>query len=217
MRLLAILLVAIGLCTGTATAEPLSARIVAALRAAPEAADLPIGAEIQLMQMTPVRGDVRQIAIDRFDPRTGHFVANLSNGGATKSVSGRATVAVPAVVTTQTVPRGTLITPTHVRIDRVVLAQLPADPIMDEAEAIGTEAVRSLPAGRPVTRAALSAPAVVQRNDRVTLRYEQAHLRLTAEGTALENGAPGSMIRVMATGGAIVTGRIAGPGLVSVE
>ena len=79
------------------------------------------------------------------------------------------------------------------------------------------EARVTLYAGRPIPLASLGPPAVVERNQLVTLIFQRGGLEIRADGRALGRGAEGDEIRIMNLGSrSTVTGTIAGPGLVSV-
>jgi flagella basal body P-ring formation protein FlgA len=84
-------------------------------------------------------------------------------------------------------------------------------------EAIGQEARVTLYSGRPIPLASLGPPALVDRNQVVTLLFRQGGLDIRAEGRALGRGAEGDEIRIMNLGSrSTVFGTVAGPGLVIV-
>ncbi|MDR9393254.1 flagellar basal body P-ring formation chaperone FlgA [Roseovarius sp. SYSU LYC5161] len=62
---------------------------------------------------------------------------------------------------------------------------------------IGKEARVSLYAGRPIRRADVGAPAIVARNQIVTLVYLQGALRILTEGRSLSRAGAGERVRVM--------------------
>jgi flagella basal body P-ring formation protein FlgA len=89
--------------------------------------------------------------------------------------------------------------------------------VSDPAEALGMEPRVTLYAGRPIPRASLQPPALVERNQLVTLVYRQGALEIRTEGRALSRGAADAEVRVMNLASrTTVTGRVAGPGLVMV-
>jgi flagellar basal body P-ring formation protein FlgA len=93
----------------------------------------------------------------------------------------------------------------------------PARPglVTDPAEALGMEARVTLYAGRPVPLASLSPPALVERNQLVTLLFRTGSLEIRAEGRALGRGAGGDVVRVMNLSSRnTLSGRVAGPGLI---
>ncbi len=83
---------------------------------------------------------------------------------------------------------------------------------------IGQEARVALYPGRPIQLSDVGPPAVVDRNDLVTLVFGRAFLSITAEGRALGRGAVGERIRVMnLSSRTTVTGVIRPDGQVEVE
>ena len=89
--------------------------------------------------------------------------------------------------------------------------------LTDPSEAIGLEARVTIYAGRPIRASDLGAPAVVERNDIVRLRYAQGVLLIETEGRALSRGAIGERVRVMnMSSRATVTGMIVSAGEVEV-
>jgi len=69
--------------------------------------------------------------------------------------------------------------------------------LTDPAEAVGLETRVNIYAGRPIRAADLAPPAVVERNQIVTLRYFRAGIAITTEGRALDRAGAGARIRVM--------------------
>lgn len=90
--------------------------------------------------------------------------------------------------------------------------------ITDPADIVGQEARVALYPGRPVRPGDIGAPALIDRNDTVTLIYLQGRLRIIAEGRALGRGAEGEIIRAMNNSSrATVSGRILANGSIEVR
>ena len=88
----------------------------------------------------------------------------------------------------------------------------------DPTELIGQEARVALYLGRPIRAADVGPPAIVDRNDLVTLVFHQVALSITAEGRALGRGAVGDRIRVMnLTSRTTVTGIVRADGKIEVR
>lgn len=101
----------------------------------------------------------------------------------------------------------------------VVMMSDPSRPgvVSDPQAAIGQEARVTLYAGRPIPEASLGPPALVERNQLVTLVFRQSGLAIRADGRALGRGAEGEAVRVMNLASrSTITGTVAGPALVSV-
>lgn len=106
------------------------------------------------------------------------------------------------------------------RIDAADLARRPGPGlggIRDAARIAGLEARTTLFPGRPISDGDLSPPAMVERNQIVTIRFRKGGLLIEAEGKALDRGAQGVRVRVMnLVSRASVVGRVTGPELVEV-
>jgi flagella basal body P-ring formation protein FlgA len=90
--------------------------------------------------------------------------------------------------------------------------------LTDPAAAVGREARVAIYPGRPVMRGQTAPPALVERNQIVTVVYAQGGLRLTAEARALGRAAAGERVRVMNLSSRLsVTGTVAEDGSVRVQ
>ena len=86
------------------------------------------------------------------------------------------------------------------------------------ADALGLEARITIYAGRPINATDLSAPAVIDRNQVVSLAYQSGALAILTEGRALARGGVGDVIRVMNLASrTTVLGRISANGTVLVS
>lgn len=119
-----------------------------------------------------------------------------------------------AVVPTRALRAGHLIGP-----DDLTISTLPAPPghLTDPLDAVGMEAGVTLYPNRPIPRAGLAPPALVERNARVTLIFRAGGLDIRAEGRALGRAAADEPVRVMNLASrTTVSGRVTAPGVVSV-
>lgn len=89
--------------------------------------------------------------------------------------------------------------------------------VTDPAAAIGMETRVNIYKGRPVMTHELAPPALVERNQVITLNYDHAGLAIATEGRALDRGSVGERIRVMnLSSRTTVFGRITADGAVAV-
>lgn len=93
----------------------------------------------------------------------------------------------------RTLRAGTIIEPQDVGIDPRSVSG--AIELLDEA--IGQEARATLYAGRPIRIGDVGPPALVKRNQTISLIYVQNGLRISTDGRALARGGLGDLIRVM--------------------
>jgi flagella basal body P-ring formation protein FlgA len=84
-------------------------------------------------------------------------------------------------------------------------------------EAVGMEAKVALYPGRPILAGQLGAPALVERNATVRMRYVNGPLMIVTEGRALDRAAAGEAVRVMnLVSRQTVTGTVAADGSIEV-
>lgn len=69
--------------------------------------------------------------------------------------------------------------------------------LSDLDDALGLEAKVNLYVGRPIRSGDLGPPAIIERNQIITLNYHSAGLSIVTEGRALGRAGPGDRIRVM--------------------
>lgn len=97
------------------------------------------------------------------------------------------------LMATRTLRPQSLVGPGDIRIAPGDAQGLMSDP----AQVVGQETRVAIYAGRPIRRGDVGPPALVERNQIVTLRYTANGLRMTAEARALDRAGAGERIRVM--------------------
>ncbi|MFN3575912.1 MAG: flagellar basal body P-ring formation chaperone FlgA [Tabrizicola sp.] len=118
-----------------------------------------------------------------------------------------------SVVATRTIRAKALVQPEDLT---VVAADFPGA-IQDPSVAVGLEARVTIYAGKTVRLADLGQPALVERNQLVTLVYLSGGLAIATEGRALGRAAEGEVLRVINLGSRnTVTGRVGPDGTVYV-
>lgn len=98
-----------------------------------------------------------------------------------------------SVVAARTLRANTLVAPEDLSISSQDVAGALRDPI----SAVGLETRVAIYAGRPIRPEHLSEPAIVDRNQKVSLAYRRGGLMIITEGRALQRAAHGDTIRVM--------------------
>ena len=117
------------------------------------------------------------------------------------------------VVAAGTIRGTTLIGPADVA---VVEGNTPGA-LSDMADAVGMEARINLYPGRPIRPGDLRPPAIVERNEIVSLRYDHGGLLVITDGRALDRAAEGESLRVINLASRqTVTAIASAPGLVIV-
>lgn len=101
--------------------------------------------------------------------------------------------------------------------DVAVVAAQTSGALRDPSEAVGMEARVTLYPDRPIRPGDLAPPALVDRNQIVTLEYAAGPLVILTEGRALARGGAGETIRVMnLSSRTTISGRITESGAVTV-
>ncbi|MEQ9175559.1 MAG: flagellar basal body P-ring formation chaperone FlgA [Alphaproteobacteria bacterium] len=125
-----------------------------------------------------------------------------------------AATAADVILAARTIPANSVIASQDIIVkpgDIAGVAALPAD-------VIGKETRVAVYAGRPLRLADIGPPAVIERNQIVPLIYEQAGLRIVAEGRSLSRAGAGERVRVMnLSSRSTVTGRTGPDGRVFVS
>lgn len=118
-----------------------------------------------------------------------------------------------SLVATRTIRAQSVLSPEDVTL---VAAALPGA-LSDAAQAIGFEARVAIYAGRPIRAEDLAPPALVSRNQLVSLIYLSGGLAISVEGRALERGAEGAVVRAMNLGSrTTVSGKVGPDGAIYV-
>jgi flagella basal body P-ring formation protein FlgA len=118
-----------------------------------------------------------------------------------------------SLVATRTIRAQTVIGPEDMALVDAALPGALDDPTL----ALGLEARVAIYAGRPIRSQDLGAPALVDRNQLVSLIYLAGGLAISTGGRALERGAEGDVIRAMNLGSrTTVNGRVGPDGAIYV-
>jgi len=152
--------------------------------------------------MVPVDTEV-SVAVSQldFDHGTGRFTAALTVTGEamnaiTMRISGRVeTMAAAVVAVTRLVPE-TMLRPDDVRAVRMRASRVPDQAVISADQVAGMQLRRPVAAGQPLRLADLMRPPLVQHGSIVQVELRDGGLAVTAQATALDDGAEGERIRV---------------------
>ncbi len=97
------------------------------------------------------------------------------------------------------------------------LAELPNNALLDAEQIVGQVATRTLRAGQPLQAHQFRSLPLVERNQRVVVEARGTGFRVSREGEALEPGGLGDRVRIRFDSREMVTGQVAGEGLVIVD
>ncbi len=137
--------------------------------------------------------------------------------GQTRYLQARVTAIGQYWVAAQDIPVGTLVTESMLEARSGDLATLPRLAVLDENAAVGRVATRTLARGSVIQGSQLQAPALIQRNRTVSVEAIGQGFRVVRQGEALQDGALGDTVRVRMSNRSILTGVVAGDGVVKVS
>ena len=122
--------------------------------------------------------------------------------------------AADSVLAARTIPARSIIGPADIVLHGTEVSGAVSSPDM----VIGMEARVALYAGRPIRMGDVGMPAIIERNDIVTLQYTAHGIAIATEGRALGRAAAGEVLRVMnLSSRATVTARIGQDGIAYVQ
>ena len=210
------------------TPKDIEARIARALAGQYGLADannltLTFDNEVRTMQVEAAAGAELRVARLAYDPRSGRFDVTFELPGSAVArrlplrFTGSLLETFEALVPTRAIAAGEHLRPSDFTSARRPKAEFANNLLADAELATGQSARRAMRAGQVVRQADLMKPELVQRNETVTITYEQPGLVLTIRGQALEAGAEGSVINGLKTQSKrTVQATVIGPGRVSI-
>ena len=152
------------------------------------------------------------------DRATGQFLANaVTEDGRVSRLQGLAILSVKVPVPLRRLLPGEILKDSDLQVVEMPFARVGAYALTDPARLVGKEVRRVLVRGRPVLAASVMEPLVIQRGDKVAIRFDDGRLSLSAPGRALDDAHRGQQVRIVnLVSNALVTGTAAAEGLVEV-
>lgn len=203
--------------------EDVTAAVRQALHAAGASADCDVDMPGFAPPLVPADADSHSTVTQLdYDAQSGRFTAILSVTGKAMEpinlrIAGRADDTVEVPVASARLPMGTVLHADDVHLARVRVSLLHKAVVHTLAKAVGMQLRHAIGPGRPVPRADLVPPSLVQRGAVVRIALRAGGLSLMAQGVAMESGAAGERIRVMnTTSRAVLEAVVGGPDLVRV-
>jgi flagellar basal body P-ring formation protein FlgA len=178
--------------------------------------------DVRTLNVEPnITGDLQVVSLS-YNPRSARFdvtfdlPSSLALRWQSTRFTGTAVETIEAITVDHPIERGEVLKASDLTVERRQKGE--GAFIADVAAATGLAARHQLRPGQPLREADLMKPAIVQRNDTVTIVYEAPGLTLTLRGQAQEAGALGDTIAVLnAESKRVVQGVVSGPGRVIVN
>lgn len=111
-------------------------------------------------------------------------------------LSGEVKIHAPVLVTTQPLPRGTMLSAADLELQNQDISALRAMPLRDPQAATGLQLKRALGAGSVLYLSQIEQPLAVRRGEKVTVLAVRGAVQISVPGESLEDGRRGEQIRV---------------------
>jgi flagella basal body P-ring formation protein FlgA len=177
--------------------------VKAAITATGASDDLSVETPGFVPPMVPADDQNVQVTVSQldYDSNTGRFTAALTITGDTMNamttrISGKAEAMVAALVSATRLLPETILRADDVRETRLPASRMPDQPATTLDQIIGMQLRRPIPAGQPLRLADLQHPPLVQRGSIVQMVLNEGDLSVSAQATAIDDGAAGDRIRV---------------------
>lgn len=136
-----------------------------------------------------------------YDGNTGQFTASLTITGDTMNaistrISGKVEPMVTALVSVTRLLPETILRAEDVRLARIRASRVPEQAAQTVDQVVGMQLRRPIGAGQALRLSDLMRPPLVQRGAMVQMEFNEQGLRISAQATAIDDGAEGERIRV---------------------
>ncbi|WP_212522756.1 flagellar basal body P-ring formation chaperone FlgA [Actibacterium sp. MT2.3-13A] len=132
------------------------------------------------------------------DRATGQFVANAVTGeGELRRVTGLALLTVPVPVPVRRLMPEEIIAEADLRVLRLPHGRVGSFAVTRVEDLVGMQVRSLLAQGRPVMAQSVQAPRIIDRGDKVAIRYTDGLLELTAPGRALADAHRGQEVKIV--------------------
>ncbi|KAF0674649.1 flagellar basal body P-ring formation chaperone FlgA [Profundibacterium mesophilum] len=143
-------------------------------------------------------GEAHLLSAFWMDKATGQFIANaVSPQGAVTRVTGLATVTVPVPVPQRRMMPDEIITAQDLAVIELPLSRVGAYAVSDAQGLVGMQVRSLLAKGRPILNRSVRPPLVIDRGDKVSIRYQDGLLELSAPGRALGDAHRGQEVKIV--------------------
>lgn len=208
---------ALALLPGLAGAEALDVLIEEKARAEFGPA-LPEAGEFQITHKPGGLEEAVMLSAFWMDKATGQFIANVvTEAGDVRRITGLALLTVPVPVPVRRLLPEEIITEADLRVLRLPYGRVGSFAVTRLDDLLGMQVRSLLAQGRPVMAQAVQPPRIIDRGDKVAIRYRDGLLELTAPGRALADAHRGQEVKIVnLVSNASVVGIATAEGLVEV-
>ncbi|RVV96859.1 flagellar basal body P-ring formation protein FlgA [Mesobaculum littorinae] len=160
--------------------------------------ELPDSGEFDIAVQGGEAGDAVMLSAYWMDTATGQFVANaVRPDGQVNRVAGLAMLTMPVPVPTRRLMPDAILTEADIETIRLPHGRVGAFAVTDAQALVGLQVRRVLTKGRPIMQQSVMQPLVIDRGDRVSIRFADGKLKLTAPGRALADAHRGQQVKIV--------------------
>lgn len=161
-------------------------------------AELPDGAGFHITVPSGAPEEAVMLSAFWMDKETGQYLANaVSDDGSVTRLAGLAIATMNVPVPLQRMMPGDRIDAESLGSVKLPLARIGGYTVTSREDLVGMEVRRMLTQGRPIMTQSVTKPIIIDRGERISIRYDDGQLALTAPGKALADAHQGQQIRVV--------------------
>lgn len=159
---------------------------------------LPVEAKVDVRILNSDRREALFISDFWYDPASAQYLANVTTEeGGVERITGLAMITIPTPVPVRRMSAGEIIAEADLQVIDLPHSQVAAFALLDDEAIIGMEVARVLAQGRPVMEQSVRPPLIIDRGDKVEIRYRNGPMSLSAPGKALSNASKDQELRVV--------------------
>jgi flagellar basal body P-ring formation protein FlgA len=159
---------------------------------------LPVAAKVDVRILNSDRTDALLISDFWYDPASAQYLANITTEeGEVERIAGLALITIPTPVPVRRMSAGEIISEADLQVVDLPHSQVAAFALLDDEKLLGMEVSRVLAQGRPVMEQSVRPPLIIDRGDKVEIRYRNGPMSLSAPGKALNDASKDEELRVV--------------------
>lgn len=181
-------------------------------------AELPDAAGFHITLPSGASEEAMMLSAFWMDKETGQYLANaVSEDGTVTRLSGLAIPTMDIPVPLKRMLPGERIAASDLGSVKLPLARVGGYTVTSREDLVDMEVRRMLTQGRPIMTQSVTKPIIIDRGDRISIRYDDGQLALSAPGKALTEAHQGQEVRVVnLASNSTLTGIAAGKGIVEI-
>lgn len=192
-----LILCSVTLWTSAANAETIEV-LVSERAAESYGAEFPETGQFLVSMKTDNQAQALLISDFWIDKKSGQFIANLViESGETRRITGAAILTVAVPVPARRLMPDEIVTEADITTISLPYRRVGMFAVISKHKLIGMQVKRVLASGRPVMTQSVMAPNIIDRGDRVSIKYKHGAMSLSAPGKAISDAHLDQDVRVV--------------------